>query len=171
MAGNRKSGGSNVALTTRKRRSGGAWVDITTAKRRSGGTWVDLFPAFTAQLTDRTVTASAVSPADATAAYKLDLNGSVYEAINNGADNLLETWRLSGTSADFESRATLNSGTLSTGTTGVWQVLSSSSVWTTQNTNDLDSTVSAGLTIEIRRVSDSVVVASAAVSLVANVVV
>lgn len=45
MAGSRKSGGTNVALTTRKRRSGGVWVDLTTAKRRSGGVWVDMFPS------------------------------------------------------------------------------------------------------------------------------
>lgn len=43
MAGFRKSGGSNVALTIRKRRSGGSWVDLTIAKRREGGVWVDLF--------------------------------------------------------------------------------------------------------------------------------
>lgn len=46
MAGNRKSGGVNVGLTTRSRRSGGAWTALTIAKRRVAGAWVDLFSTY-----------------------------------------------------------------------------------------------------------------------------
>jgi len=43
----RKSGGSNVAITTLKRRSGSTWVNVQTVKRRSGGTWVTVWSAYT----------------------------------------------------------------------------------------------------------------------------
>jgi hypothetical protein len=44
----------------------------------------------------------------------------------------------------YEARATLNSGTLSTGTTGSWLALTSTRTWTCANT------ASANLTIDIR---------------------
>lgn len=43
MAINRKSGGTNVTITTRKRMSGGVFVNLTFGRRRTGGVWVDLW--------------------------------------------------------------------------------------------------------------------------------
>ena len=51
----------------------------------------------------------------------------------------------------YECRATLNSGTLLTGTTGSWLALTSTRTWTCANT------ASANLTIEIRDASTTVV--------------
>lgn len=51
----------------------------------------------------------------------------------------------------YECRATLNSGTLSSGTTGSWLALTSTRTWTCANT------ASANLTIEIRDASTTVV--------------
>lgn len=56
----RKSGGSNVALTTVKRRSGGAWTNVQTVKRRSGGAWVTVWSAYT-PISDVTASPSSIN--------------------------------------------------------------------------------------------------------------
>lgn len=45
MTANRKSSGSNVALTVRKRKAGGSFVNIAVGKRRQSGAWVTIFSA------------------------------------------------------------------------------------------------------------------------------
>ena len=43
MSGYKKSSGSNVALTVRKRNTGGVMVDIANGYRRQSGAWVSIF--------------------------------------------------------------------------------------------------------------------------------
>lgn len=69
MTGYRKSGGSNVALTTRFRKSGGANVALTIAKRRLSGAWVDVISFLSA----------APNPCDGQASG-MTLSGSVTSA-------------------------------------------------------------------------------------------
>jgi hypothetical protein len=69
----------------------------------------------------------------------------------------------------FEVRATLNSGTLTSGTVGAWL-----SLGTTRSWNNTSSTVpgqSANLTVQIRRIGDTAVLASATVTVTAEVIV
>lgn len=72
-----------------------------------------------------------------------------------------------GNGALYEARVTVTSGTLTTGTTGTWLALSSQRDWDVQR-----STVGSKactFTLEIRRVSDSVVVASASYTITATI--
>lgn len=171
MAGSRKSGGTNVALTTRSRYSGGAWVALTTAKRKTGGVWVDLFPSSpTAATTDRTVSAVSLSPTDATTSYVVNTSGVIQEAVNGVTTNL-ETWILSGVSSDFEVRATAVSGAVTSGTMGTWIAATTSPVWTKNRINNASGIDTASFTLEIRRVSDSVVVDSSTITMSAEVII
>jgi hypothetical protein len=88
--------------------------------------------------------------------YNLNADGNVYGPT---AAALLEAWLDSGSAGSFEARATLLSGALSTGTTGVWQVLSTTRTWTA---------ALASIKIEIRRVSDGVILDTATISLEAD---
>lgn len=72
-----------------------------------------------------------------------------------------------GNGALYEARVTVTSGTLTNGTTGSWLALSSQRDWDVQR-----STVGSKactFTLEIRRVSDSVVVASASYTITATI--
>lgn len=171
MAGNRKSGGSNVALTTRKRRSGGALVTITTAKRRVAGAWVDLFPtASSAATSNQTIVGGTVSPNDASALYEINTDGKVYQSVNAVPPSVVETWLLSGLSSDFEAMATVTSGTLTSGSNGVWTSLGSGALaWTKVRTLNTEGSDTCVFTLSIRRVSDSVVVDTSTITLTAEV--
>lgn len=81
-----------------------------------------------------------------TAKYKVASDGKVYTNVGP-SDVLWETWRLSGASADYEVRATLTSGSVSSGTTGSWLALSTTREWTRGPTIGFSH---ANLTIEIR---------------------
>lgn len=76
-------------------------------------------------------------------------------------------WKLQGAAGDYEVRATLDSGSLTSGTTGSWLACSTTRTWVRQRT--ANGTSSAQLTIEIRRVSDSVVVGTGVWTLDATV--
>lgn len=170
MAASRKSGGGNVALALAnvKRRSGGSWVAATIAKRRSGGAWVDIFTN-AVQLIGNTYTAGALSPADATARFHVSSDGNVYFQPNNGSNELLYAWRLSGASADYDIFATLNSGTLLEGTTGSWLNLASTRAWAVQRTSNLAGNNDVSITLQIRNASTLAVLATATVTLSAVV--
>jgi hypothetical protein len=88
--------------------------------------------------------------------YNLNADGNVYGPT---ASALLEAWLDSGSAGSFEARATLLSGALTTGTTGVWQALSTTRTWTA---------TLASIKIEIRRVSDGVILDTATISLEAD---
>lgn len=164
MAGNRKSGGGNVALTTRKRRSGGGWVDLTIAKRRSGGAWVDLFAA-TIAISDQTLADAQDQPADAVATYELNSSGS------NGFPG---EWRTGGASADYEvfastfSDTTTGPGTSISGTVGAWMNLGTTRSWSAFATANGNSQRVWVIDLTIRRVSDAVVMDTARITLDAS---
>jgi hypothetical protein len=103
------------------------------------------------------------SPAgNPTALYKLSSDGNVYDQSNA----LLEGWLFSGVAGDFQVRATLTSGTLTSGTTGSWLALSTSRSWSC--TAPLGGSKNATLTIEIRDASSLTVLDSATVTLSAD---
>jgi hypothetical protein len=75
------------------------------------------------------------------------------------------TWLTTGLASQAEVRATYNSGTLSSGTTGSWLPMSSNNAWSCNRA--ANGTNFLNLTIEIRRASDGVVLDTATVSFTA----
>ena len=117
-------------------------------------------------ITNQTFGDAVAEPSDAFCRYRLNLDGSV-EKYSGGGYSTLETWLLSGVNSDYESRVTVNSGSLTSGTTGTWQVLSGSREWVLNRT--FPGTVVVNFTIEIRRVSDSAVLDTAVIEMTAEV--
>lgn len=99
---------------------------------------------------------STVAPTTAFAALRFLTAGTV-EGVGISTTTRF-TWLLSGASSDYAVRATLDSGDTPAGTLGTWTTISSTREWSlTQITNGFKS---CSLTIEVRRVSDSVVLGS-----------
>lgn len=65
------------------------------------------------------------------AGYRLNSSGAAQKDAGVGSySDISGEWMLSGAAADYESRFTETSGTVSTGSVGTWQALSSSRTWT-----------------------------------------
>jgi hypothetical protein len=85
----------------------------------------------------------AVRPTNAS----ITLNSSgAYSTTGSGGGS--GTWMNGGTGADYEARATLVSGTLTSGTTGTWLALSTSRTW--QRNSPVSGVLTAQITLEIR---------------------
>lgn len=157
MPAARWNGSSYTDLATAKRWDGSAWVDITRGRRWDGAAWVDVLPRV--QISPRTL---ADPNTDGFIAYELLASG-VAQRVSGSLGTLTYAgeWRVRGASADYEVRATLNSGSLDAGSsaTGSWLALTSSRSWF----RDFDG--NADLTIEIRDAASLVVLASANVTL------
>ena len=111
------------------------------------------------------VAVSSVGSGSQTATYTLESDGDVVRATTPLGSSDIGDWIDPKASApsDYEVRATLNSGTLTSGTTGSWLALTSNRSWTlTQATVGAADPVD--LTIEIRKGSGATL-ASATVTL------
>ena len=111
------------------------------------------------------VAVSSVGAGSQTATYTLESDGDVMTATTPGGSVDAGDWIDPKASApsDYEARATLNAGTLTSGTTGSWLALTSNRSWTlTQVTVGVATQVD--LTIEIRKGSGATL-ASATVTL------
>lgn len=123
----------------------------------------------TIALSNQNIAALSADPTDATAAYSLENDGDVSRTVN-GAVTDLGDWmspKNSGLASLFECRATLNSGSLTGGTTGSWLGLGTTRSWTRTQTSVGAS--AANLTIEIRRAGTTTTIASCTVQLDAEV--
>lgn len=112
-------------------------------------------PAPQVNIFDVTASASAVDPATALAVYELNSSGTG-SATGFGT----WSWLLSGLNSDYQVRATVTSGPTPTGSpTASWLSLGTTRNWAlTQSGVGSQTTY---LTIEIRRVSDTVVIDTA----------
>lgn len=162
----KKTGGTNSTPTTNKRASGGSWVDMQWVKRRISGAWTQVWPL--ALITDQVISSAGTSLLASTSRYKLNTSGIVEKREGTLPYETLETWLLSGAASDYEVRAT-DMGTITglgspSGTTGVWLSLGTSREWSLSvpNSGEQDTWL---LFIEIRTVSDNVVVTSANITL------
>ncbi len=124
-------------------------------------------------ISDQNLFDTQTTPTDAYAGYRLNTNGKAQTStgIAGTYNDVSGEWLRSGVASAFEVQATLNSGTLFSGTTGSWLALSSTRQWDVKYTSNLAGSQAADLTIEIRRVGGSVVLDSASVLLEAEVVV
>lgn len=117
-------------------RVGGTWQQVEEAYVKSGGVWELFYQNLSAQLSG-TVAGHIQSAfgGDCYAGIQLKSSGGEYYYPANGslpgASQLIQSWLLAGSAADFWVRATLNSGTLDgfNSGTGTWLALSTSRQW------------------------------------------
>lgn len=111
------------------------------------------------------VAVSSTGTGTQTATYTLESDGDVIRATTPGGSVDAGDWIApkSAAPSDYEVRATLVSGTLSTGTTGSWLALSSNRTWTLQQVA-IGTATQVSLTIEIRK-GTGAALASASVTL------
>ena len=109
-----------------------------------------------------------IFPEEPIAGIRLNSSGIVEISETTASWTAADTWLLVGLNSDFECRWTTDTGTLTSGTEATWEALSSTRTWTKQKTGGVGS-VSVTGTLEIRRASDGVVVATAAVSITATI--
>ena len=156
-----KVSGVWTTITNPQVKISGTWTNIQEGWVRVSGTWQQFFAYLNAAITDTS------SLGNSEAGYRLNSSGHAEVNTNSGAYSNYETWLIAGANTDFECRATLTAGdALSTGTTGTWLGLSGTRTWTRSST--LTTFHSSTLLIEIRRVSDSIVITSATIYLEAD---
>jgi len=117
-------------------------------------------------LADGTTTSSGLP--NQTATYTLEADGDIITATTAGGSVDAGDWIIPKGAAggNFEVQATIVSGSVSSGTTGSWLALSSDRTWTRSQVTSGTSTVV--LTIEIRRVGTTTVLATCTRTLVAD---
>jgi hypothetical protein len=111
---------------------------------------------------------SASSENVVTAGYRLNVNKNIQEYDNNvfGYENTGLTWMGAGTASNFQVRATIVSGSVSSGTIGTWENLGTTRTWTRQRI--AVGVVVCTLTIEIRDVATATVRDTAQIVLIAE---
>lgn len=131
-----------------------------------------LFPASGgsggAQLTSASFFDGSVGGASASCGLRFSRNGALVNT-NGAGDVSLTNWWLPTTSTigdSYEVKCTLSSGSFATGTSGVWQTISTNRDYSVSvGSNDYKQ---ATFNADIRRISDSVVVASATFTIEAD---
>jgi hypothetical protein len=134
--------------------------------------------AFAVSLTNTTVTDITVSPSDCTAGLRLGTDGKKYATNGAGGGTFAEAvsaewlYPKDAQQADlYECFATVTGGALTSGTAGSWLALSSSRDWTVVRTSDLAGTDSCTFTLAIRLIGTTTNLASATITLNAEVTV
>jgi hypothetical protein len=116
-------------------------------------------------ISDRTIRKIAIG-GSATATYQITDDGTV----RNHNNTVLESWLngAGGSVANYEVRATVISGPLTSGTTGTWLSCSTTPAWSLTNSAQDNSTDVAVILIEIRLASTGVIQDSATITLQAE---
>lgn len=121
-------------------------------------------------LSNATPLSSVIDPTDATAQYELTNAGDIRLTVSNNTVSDAGDWmnpKISAFATNYEVFATLNSGTLTAGTTGSWLGLETTRTWTRNRTTIGSNTAQIGL--EIRKKGTTTVLASNTVTLTAEV--
>lgn len=113
--------------------------------------------------------AFALTPDDATIVVNINPDGQVKASQNLGPSINQWAWLLSGSAADWDIRATLLSGALTSGVTGTWLNGGSGGSWTVQRTSNIVGVNSASLLIEVRPAGGGATVDSGTFDLTATV--
>jgi hypothetical protein len=120
-------------------------------------------------LQDDTKTGTALTPADASAFFRLNSDGNAEDAPTSGTFTVRFAWLVSRTNADFECRMTATTGTFGSGSVGTWVALSTSRTWGKTRTNNAVGTDTVIGTLEIRAAVSQIVLASCTITLNAEV--
>lgn len=110
----------------------------------------------------------------ATAQYSLLATGQARGTTSDGTGgtdivDYPSEWLLSGVNSDYEVWCTVDSGTVTGSATGSWLLLSTTRSWTKTKPSSPIGLLSATITVQIRRVSDSVVLDTATITLDAEI--
>lgn len=140
---------------------GGAWKAVVGIWVGVAGAWRQVLAAV--NLVGGYAYGSAVAPADATSTYSLTNAG--LEQRSGSADT---TWLTSGVAADYDVRATVTGGTLTSGATGSWINLGTTRSWVRTRTINVAGSDVVTLTIEISLAGAATAIATAAVTIEAE---
>ena len=143
----------------------GAWKKVSDAWVGVGGVWKQFYTSVAINLLGLDPYSLDTAPTDTTATYSLTSAG--LETATGLSDN---TWLLSGAASDYECRATVNSGTLTSGTTGTWLNLGTTRTWTRTNTFNTDSVQTVDMTVEIGLAGTSTALVSSNVIITAEII-
>lgn len=143
---------------------GTVWKKVNEVWVGVGGVWKSTYAAVTVALSGIEPYDSQLSPADASATYALTSTG--LETATNQTDS---TWLLSGVASDYDCRATVVSGTLTSGTTGTWMNLGTTRSWNVARTSNIAGLNEAVLTIEIGLAGAGAALVSVNVAITAEV--
>lgn len=153
----------------------GIYVNDAGSARRIQEQWVNdagtLRRVFLGDIIDIEITnasRSVASPSTATAIYSLLSTGDISTTLlGSGAADRGDWISPKIGMASYECRATLLTGSLTSGTMGAWLSLSATRSWTL-NAAPGAGALSATFTLEIRRVSDALVMDTATISISAE---
>jgi hypothetical protein len=136
--------------------------------RDAGNVLRTVWEAVTFLITGGTYTHATGGVATATVAYQLNSSGKEqYRLGTSGGFTDIGNWVVpNGAASQYEVRATLTSGTFTSGTAGSWLALTSTRTWTTQQVSLGSKTTSA--TIEIRNATTLAIVATGSITLLAD---
>jgi hypothetical protein len=121
-------------------------------------------------IADRTVSNARPNPSTCTAGYRLENDGDIHVSSSIGTYFDVSDWvtPTSAAGADYECRATITSGTFTTGSSasGSWLALDTTRTWFVERTTVGVKTCI--FTLEIRRTSDGTVLDSATIEVTAE---
>ena len=119
------------------------------------------------KISNVTIASIDATPAVPSSAYRLSSTGSIDSIISPGGTTSLGNWVVPTTSASkYEAMATVTSGTLSSGTTGLFISCAANPTWT-KNTS-ARGTFTAVITVDIRLIGTTTVLTSASITLTAT---
>ena len=119
-------------------------------------------------ISDENISDSTFSPANSSASYQLTSSGAINSITASGGTTSLGNWitPTSAAGANYEVRATEDSGSVTSGTIGSWETLDTTHTWTLTRT--AVGSANCTLTIEIRLASSGAVLDTATITLEAN---
>lgn len=139
--------------------NGSSWVSSTTARVWDGASWVIFHRGGAANFTTASYLTSGISddqsgPTEyANVIYQINTNGYVYVDSAYSGLTAGEQWSTPTTvTSNFEIRATLDSGTIQTGTFGSWLDMSTTRTWEKIiYENGADQNETATVSFEVRK--------------------
>jgi len=118
-------------------------------------------------ISNATISSIDADPAAASSQYRIASTGSIDSIRSPGGTTSLGNWVVPTSSAsNYEAKATVTSGTLTSGTTGSFISCAASPTWTRVATTR--GTFTAVITVDIRLIGTTTVLATASITLTAT---
>lgn len=166
-------GGSNP-ISLSEYYAGGTYVPSGTsgtngAVPTSGTVAMSKFYGTTAvvvSIVDDLITSTKVASGTAVATYRLSSTGDIEQTKNTTTTDIGDWVTPKSAAANYECKATLVSGSLTSGTTGSWLALTTSRAWSVSQSTT--GTKTATISVEIRKVGTTTVLDTATITVEAN---